>query len=240
MQAQELSHEIGTLNEKPLHAALKAWYAQPGDQFEVSVDGFVIDIVRGDLLIEIQTGNFSSIKRKMRTLVADHPVRLVYPIAWEKWIVRLAKDGGGDVLGRRRSPKRGAVEHLFGELVRLPRLLANPNFALEVLLTQEEEIRRYDGKRAWRRRGWVIQERRLLTVVDRRLFETPDDLAVFIPPDLAEPWTTADLAAAIDQPRWLARKMAYCLRKMDVVEAVGKQGNAILYRGSDCQSDLQP
>lgn len=237
MQAQA-SREIGTLNEKPLHAALKAWYAQPGDQFEVSVDGFVIDIVRGDLLIEIQTGNFSSIKRKVKALVDNHPVRLVYPIARVKWIVRLARDGSGDVLGRRKSPKRGAVEHLFGELVRLPRLLANPNFALEVLFTQEEEIRCYDGKRAWRRRGWVVQERRLLDVVDRRLFETPDDLAALVPSHLTEPWTTADLAAATGQPRWLARKMAYCLRKMGVVEVVGKQGNAVLYRGSDWQSDL--
>jgi hypothetical protein len=225
----QMAREIGTLNEGSLHAALKEWYAQPGDRFEVSVGGFVVDIVRGDLLIEIQTGNFSSIKRKMRALVQDHPVRLVYPIAREKWIVRLAKDGSGDVLGRRKSPKRGAIEHLFEELVRLPKLLANPNLALEVLFTQEEEIRCYDGKRAWRRRGWVIQERRLLDVVDRRLFETPPDLASLIPSNLAEPWTTADLAAATGQPLWLARKMAYCLRKMGAVEAVGKQGNAILY-----------
>ena len=27
---------IGLLNEKPLHASLKQWYAQPGDQFEVA------------------------------------------------------------------------------------------------------------------------------------------------------------------------------------------------------------
>jgi hypothetical protein len=238
MQSQE-SHEIGTLNEQPLHAALKEWYAQPGDQFEVSVDGFVIDIVRGDLLIEIQTGNFAAIKRKMRTLVRDHPVRVVYPIAREKWIVRLAKDGSGEVLGRRKSPKRGAAEHVFTELVRLPKLLVSPNFSVEVLLVQAEEIRSYDGKRGWRRHGWVIDERRLLEVVDRRLFETPDDLAVFVPPDLAEPWTTADLAAAVGQPRWLARKMAYCLRKMGAVEPVGKQGNAILYRRPDCRSGLQ-
>jgi hypothetical protein len=33
------------------------------DRFEVPVDGFVIDIVRDDLLIEIQTRNFSSLKR---------------------------------------------------------------------------------------------------------------------------------------------------------------------------------
>jgi hypothetical protein len=236
----QVSREIGTLNEGSLHAALKEWYAQPSDQFEVSVDSFVIDIVRGDLLIEVQTGNFSSIKRKVRTLLADHSVRLVYPIAREKWIVRLAKDGSGDVLGRRKSPKHGVIEHLFEELVRLPRLLANPNLSLEVLLTQEEEIRYYDGRRVWRRRGWVIQERRLLDVVERRLFETPDDLAALIPSDLAEPWTTADLAEAIGQPRWLARKMAYCLRKMSAVEPVGKRGNAILYNRSDCQSDSHP
>ena len=231
---------IGTLNEKPLHAALKEWYARPDDRFEVSVDDFVVDIVRDDLLIEIQTGNFSSIKRKVRALVDSHSLRLVYPIAREKWIVRLAQDGSGQVLGRRRSPKRGALEYLFEELVRLPKLLSNPNFALEVLLTQEEEVRCYDGRRAWRRHGWVIQERRLLDVVDRRLFEMPEDMLALLPADLPEPWTTADLAVGIDRPRWLARKMAYCLRKMGLVEPVGKQGNAILYRGPDRQIDLRP
>jgi len=240
MSIQQPFPEIGTLNEKPLHAALKDWYAQPGDQLEVSIDGFVVDIVRGDLLIEVQTGNFASIKRKVKRLVKDHPLRLVYPIPQDKWIVRLARDGSGDVLGRRKSPKRGAFVHVFAELVSFPKLLADANFSLEALLVQEEEVRRFDGKRAWRRRGWVIQERRLLEVVDHRLFETPDDLAAFVPPDLVEPWTTADLAVAIGQPRWLARKMAYCLRKMGVVEAVGKQGNAILYGGSDWQSDLRP
>jgi hypothetical protein len=46
---------IGQLNEKALHASLKQWYARPGDRFEVAVGGFVIDIVRAELLIEIQT-----------------------------------------------------------------------------------------------------------------------------------------------------------------------------------------
>jgi hypothetical protein len=227
--SQETPQEIGTLNEKPLHAALKEWYAQPGDRLEVPVDGFVVDIVRGDLLVEIQTANFSSIKRKIMALAKNHPMRLVYPVAREKWIVRLARDGSGDVLGRRKSPKRGAFEHVFAELVSFPKLVADASFSLEVLLVQEEEVRRYDGQRAWRRRGWVTQERRLLDAVDRRLFETPADLLALVPRDLAEPWTTSDLAAAINQPRWLARKMAYCLRKMGGIEPVGKQGNAILY-----------
>jgi hypothetical protein len=29
---------IGLLNEKPLHASLKQWYARPGDRFEVPVE----------------------------------------------------------------------------------------------------------------------------------------------------------------------------------------------------------
>ena len=50
-----------------------------------------------------------------------------------------------------------------------------------------------------------------------------------MPPALVEPFTTSELAAAIARPRRLAQRMAYCLREMGVIEAVGKQGNAILY-----------
>jgi len=219
---------ISTLNESPLHADLKSWYARPGDRLEVEIDGFIIDIVRGELLIEIQTANLSSLKKKLHTLAKDHHVRLVYPIPRDKWIVRLAEDGKS-ALSRRMSPKHGQVEDLFGELVRLPKLLANANFSLDILLTQEEEIRRYDGNRAWRRRGWVTHERRLLKVLDQKRFSTPAELGELLPPALAEPFTTSDLAAAIARPRRLAQRMAYCLRKMDLIEAVGKEGNAVLY-----------
>src|SRR5690349_24776811 len=100
---------VGLLNEKALHASLKQWYARQGDRFEVPVSGFVIDIVRDDLLIEIQTGSFASIKSKLSRLVRSHQVRLVYPIVQEKWIIRSATGDPGRVL-RRKSPKRGRLE----------------------------------------------------------------------------------------------------------------------------------
>jgi hypothetical protein len=219
---------IGSLNEKSLHADLKRWYAQPGDRFELLVDGFVIDIGRGELLIEIQTRNFSALKPKLAKLIAQHPVRLVYPIAQERWIVKLADDEQG-ILSRRKSPRRGAFTDLFKELVSFPHLLAEPNFSLEALLIQEEERRVYDGKRAWRRKGWVTHERRLLAVVDRRCFDTPADLATLLPAGLPDPFTTTDLAAALGQPRRLAGQMAYCLHKVGVLGRVGKRGRALLY-----------
>ena len=219
---------VGLLNEKPLHAALKAWYAQPDDRFEVVVDGSVIDIVRGELLVEIQTRGFSALKRKLEKLVASHPVRLVYPIAAEKWIVRLSDDGAIQG-GRRKSPKHGATSELFRELVSFPHLVSDPNFSLEVLLIQEEEVRQQGLARNWRRRGWGTVERRLVQVVDSRLFATPADLATLLPPTLDEPFTTAGLAAAIDQPRWLAQKMTYCLRSVGAIAEAGKQGKATRY-----------
>ena len=157
---------IGLLNEKPLHASLKQWYARPGDHFEVPVDGFVIDLVRDDLLIEIQTRNFFSIKSKLTKLTRSHQVRLIYPIVQEKWIVRSSADGRGSM--RRKSPKRGRIEDLFWELVSIPQLLSNPNFSLEVLMIRQEEVRRYEKKRRWRRKGWVVEGRELLDVLDQR------------------------------------------------------------------------
>lgn len=228
MTEAQSANQISTFNEKSLHAALKAWYARPGDRLEVQADGFIIDIVRDGLLIEIQTTSLASLKRKLFALTDHHQVRVVYPIPREKWLVKLAEDGHS-APSRRKSPKRGKIEDVFGELVSFPKLLAHPNFSLDVLLVQEEEIRRYDGTRAWRRRGWVTEERRLLQVVDRRRFCTPADVRELLPAALVEPFTTSDLAAAIARPRRLAQRMAYCLREMGVIEAVGKQGNAILY-----------
>lgn len=218
---------IGLLNEKQLHASLKQWYARPGDRLEVPVDGFVIDIVRDDLLIEIQTRNFSSIKSKLAKLVSYHRVRLVYPIVQEKWIVRSATRNGTKAT-RRKSPKKGRMEDLFWELVSIPQLLSNPNFSLEVLMIRGEEVRRYnDAKRRVRKR-WLIEGRRLLDVLDQRSFQHSVDWLRFLPDGL-ESFTTNDLASRMNTRRDLAQKMAYCLRKARMIDLIGKRGRANLY-----------
>jgi hypothetical protein len=114
-------------------------------------------------------------------------------------------------------------------MVSIAGLLAHPNFSLHVVLIQEEQIRRPDTTRSWRRKGWAAHERRLLQVVDHRLFKTPQDMLALIPITLLEPFTTTDLAKAIGQPIWLAQKMAYCLRTMGAIAVIGKRGRGILY-----------
>jgi hypothetical protein len=100
LPSTEAPNGIGTLKESSLHAGLKDWYAQPGDKLESPVDGYWIDLVRERLLIEIQTGSFSAIKPKLTRLLKNYPVRLVYPITREKWIVRVT--GDGRTIGRKR------------------------------------------------------------------------------------------------------------------------------------------
>lgn len=217
------------LREKPLHAALKQWCAEPGDRFEVAVGGFVIDVVRDDLLIEVQTSSFSKMKRKLVRLLDDgHRIRVVHPIASEKVIVRVGD--GGEVLGRRRSPKRGSSVDVFAELVSFPTLVDHPGLDLVIVLTREEELRRHQPGKAWRRKGWVVEERHLVEVLDSMLIRSSSDLADLLPAGLDDRFTTADLASRLGCPRRIAQQMTYCLRNTGQIVQTGKRGNAIEYR----------
>lgn len=221
------SPHVGTLREKPLHAALKAWAARPGDLVEHPVDGFVVDLVRGEQLIEVQTRGFASMKRKLASLLdAGHPVRIVHPIPVEKTIVKV--DGNGE-LTRRRSPKRGAPCDVFAELVSFPSLIEHPGLELDLVLTREEEYRTHQAGRAWRRKGWVVEERRLVDVIDVIPVACGTDLLALVPDDLPEPFTTADVAARLGRPRRLAQQATYCLRHAGAIRVVGKQGNTVEY-----------
>ena len=114
-------------------------------------------------------------------------------------------------------------------MVSIPHLLSNRNFSLEALMIREEEARRYEGKRRRRRGGWGIEERRLLEVLDRRLFKDTADWRGLLPEAL-ESFTSTDLATATATGVTLAQKMAYCFRKAGVIELIGKRGRANLYR----------
>jgi hypothetical protein len=230
---------IGLLNQRSLHSAIREWYALPGDRFETKVDGFIVDIVRGDLLIEIQTANLAAVSRKLHALAAEHKVLLVFPIPIEKHIIRVTKRRR-KVLSRRRSPKRGALIDLFDELVRIPHLLNHENFALEVLMTREEEIRCDDGKGSWRRKGVSITDRKLVEVVDRVLFRSKWDFLQFVPADMDQPFTNKGLSERTGSPVHMTRKITYCLKKMGVIKEVGKQGHELLFERAAAPSHARP
>ena len=219
---------VSVLYKSSLHSSIKDWYSVPGDRLEARVENYIIDIVRNDLLIEIQTRNFSAIKRKLRSLIDDYSVRLVYPIARRKWIVRVARSNG-EMISRRRSPKRGKLTDLFDELIWIPHLAGEDNFSMEVLMIEEEEIRCADGKGSWRRRGVSIKDRKLLDVVERVRFVEGGDFLRFLPSDLDQPFTNRSLAREIGVSVRQSRRITYCLKKMGAIREVGKRRNELLF-----------
>jgi len=196
---------------------LKRWLARPGDRFEQPVDGYVVDVMRGDMCIEVQTGGFSPLRVKLPRLLERHRVRLVVPIARNVIIERVSAAGR---VSRRRSPKHGRIEDIFERLVSVPALVGHERFELELLEIDEVE----------RRKGWRVQGRDLVDVVERNLIRGAHDLAALLPTSLPEIFSTADIERRAALPRSTAQQMVYCLRAVGALVRVGKQGNAHLYR----------
>ena len=220
---------IGTLNEGPLHQALKSLYSEGEATEEVCVGSYVAD-VRGadDVLYEIQTGGFANLKKKLGTLVENHRVVLVHPIAQIRYIVKLPVREDEEAT-RRRSPKRGSIADIVAELVSIPLLLNHPNFELEVVLIEEDEVRVFAPEKVRGRKGWRVVQRRLVEVLEQHRFCSAADLFYLVPGELPETFTTKDLAEAMQQPRWIAQKLAYCLREAGEITLCGKEGNALCY-----------
>ena len=220
---------IGELNERSLHRALKAHYAEPGSLTEQAIDGYVADIVVDGGIVEIQTGMFSPLKRKLPRLLERNRVTLVHPIARDRYIVKPTADGHG-VMSRRMSPKHGSVFSIFAALASIPTLLGHANLTLEVVITVEEELRVPHRRRNRRRGGWTAVDRRLVEIVDIHRIEHMADLFAMLDTELPGEFTTADLASAMRASRRLGQQAAFCFREAGLSEICGKNRNALIYR----------
>lgn len=216
--------------ETSLHRQLKEIYADGEAQFEAPLQTFRIDVVCGDQLVEIQHGSLAAIRDKVSQLLRSHRVLVVKPIVRCKWIVR-QDSRGGRVLSRRRSPKRGDVLDVFHELIYFTRVFPHANLVLEVPLVEIEEWR-YPGhgrRRRWRVNDHQIEDQKLLRVDRVHRFRNGSDLIQLLPAGLPRPFHTGHLADQCGIPRWVAQRIAYCLRKMKLAHEAGKAGNARLY-----------
>lgn len=223
---------IGTYAETGLHAALKLHYAGDDGELEVRVGPYWIDVRRNAQLIEIQTGNFSSVRHKLASLLVDHDVLLVHPIASERHLLWL--DDQDKVTKRRKSPTRGRIEDIFDQLVAFPQLVDHPRFTVRVVMTCEELLRVRTKRRKRFDRGWKSVDRKLVRIVSEHSFFSRSDFAALLPAELPTIFTVREVAEFARLPQRTAQRMVYCLRRMAVIDVVGKQGRALAY--ARCES----
>jgi hypothetical protein len=219
--------------ETSLHRQLKALYAGEharSEQESRKLAGYRIDVVRGEELVEIQHGSLGAIRGKIAKLLEKHPVRVVKPLIARKTLIKLESEGGREI-SRRLSPKQATVLDLFHELVYFTSVFPHARLTLEVPLVTVEE-RRIPGhgkRRRWRRNDHVVHDLSLVDILATHTFQTNADLLALLPTSLPQPFHTGDLASGLQIQRWIAQRIAYCLRKMGGATIVGKQGNALQY-----------
>ena len=102
---------------------------------------------------------------------------------------------------------------------------------LDVPLVEIEEWR-YPGhgrRRRWREDDFRVEDQLLVAIVSENRFCDTMDLLRLLPDGLSQPFHTGQLAERLAVDRWIAQRIAYCLRKTGGLVHAGKQGNALLY-----------
>jgi hypothetical protein len=217
--------------ETSLHRELKLFCAGAEARTEVRCGSYRIDAVVGQELIEIQHGSLAAIRDKIRRLLSEHTVRVVKPIVAGKLLVKRARKNGR-VVERRRSPKRGSVLDVFHELIYFTKVFPHPRLTLEIVLVDVEEWR-YPGRgrrRRVRKGDFQVEDQKLVAIHDRQLLRTAGDLCLLAGCDLSTPFDTADLSRRLGVDRWVAQRVAYCLREMGAVQQIAKRGNTPIYQ----------
>ena len=81
-------------------------------------------------------------------------------------------------------------------------------------------------------KGVSVKDRKLLSVLDRTIFEDSQDFLEFLPKELDGYFTNKVLAYKLGISIRLAQKISYCLRKMGAISIAGKKSNELIFQVS--------
>jgi hypothetical protein len=224
-----LNRKIGTLGEKTLHAVLKYFY-EPDVAFqEVKVGPYVADIAREGAIVEIQTRAFDRLREKLSFYLSEgFVVTVVYPIPAIKWICKV-NETNGELLEKRKSPKKGTVFDVMPELYKIKPLLGHKNLDFEILLLEVQDIRRVTGKRKGKKQKTERFECIPLTLLERRRFGCWHGYQDFLPDQLPETFTSTTFSELTHLSVSKASLTLNLLLSVGLVERIGKEGRSYLY-----------
>lgn len=220
---------IGTLSEKTTHAIFKNFYAPDEDMHEIPIDNYVADIYTGSEIIEIQTRQFNKMRDKLTAFLPFYPVTIVHPIPREKWLYWIDEETGDRSKGR-KSPRKGTAYEGFVELYKIKMFLKDPNLRIKLVLTDMEEYKLLNGWSKDKKKGSTRYDRIPLKIAEEIDIECLQDYMQFIPYDLIEPFTVKAFAKAAKINNQRAQVVIHILYHVGVIERIGKEGNAFLYK----------
>lgn len=224
-------NNIGRLREKKLHSVLKYYYCSDSNYHEVRTGRYVADIKTKNNIIEIQTGNFHTMKNKLDYYLSlpDVTVTIVYPIAYTKW-VSWVDTNTGEVSPKRKSPKKGSIYHILPELYSLKDYIFRDGISFRVCLIDLIEYKVLNGWSDDKKRGSSKLDREPIALLDDVLFEDIEDYYKFVPHSLPVEFTKKEWEKETKLSPKNSGLALLFLRKIGIVEQVGKKGRAYLYQ----------
>lgn len=223
--------KIGTLSEKTTHAVLKHYFEPDESRHEIKVEGYFADIQNQEGIIEIQTGNFNQLRKKLNVFLELAPVTLVYPIPHIKWLYWMDEETGRTTPGR-RSPKKGTPYMAFFELYKIKSYLLHPNLSICIVLINMEEYKLLNGWSRDKKRGASRVDRIPTEIVQQLYVHNAEQYGSLVPEGLPEGFTSRDYKKQTGLSLSSAQTALNVLTYTGAVERIGKTGNSYLYTRS--------
>ena len=219
---------IGTLGEKTLHAALKAYYEPDAESHEIKIGRYIADIVGENGIIELQTRSFDKLRKKLEAFLSVAHVSVVYPVAAVKKLLWIDPQTG-EISKPRKSPRKGVAQDVFRELYKIRPLLSHPNLSIRIALLEIEEYRCRDGWSADGKKGATRCDRIPSVFIKEIVLNTPSDYRQLLPEILPSPFTAKDYQKAAGIRLSDAQTALLLLYELGVVARIEKCGRAYQY-----------
>lgn len=139
IEEKEIQTSIGTKQERTLHQYLKYYFCPDSKYHEQKCNGYIIDILKNNEIIEIQTGSFNAMRKKLDCLLEKYPITIVYPIINQKQVYNL--DDNGELINNKKSPKKEHPLKIGKELYKINYLLNHPNLKFICAVVNIDEYR---------------------------------------------------------------------------------------------------
>ena len=225
---QRERYGIGTLAEKTMHNVLKNYYSKGEDYQEIPINEFVADIYMDGHIIEIQTGNFNKLRRKLDSFLQEYKVTIVYPLAYTRYLTYIDKETGR-LSDKRKSPRKDTYYTAFKELYKIKTYLNHPNLSIKLVKLEVDEYKLESGYSKSRRRRaekYDIVPRELIEELD---ITRPEDFIQLIPMELDEKFTVKDFSKAAKIHDSYGGLILNVFNYLGIVNRVGKSGNSYIY-----------
>ncbi|MCL2698312.1 MAG: HAD family hydrolase [Oscillospiraceae bacterium] len=131
-------NDVGTLNEKLIHASLKHYFSTNPDR-EAKIGGYYADAAGENGIYEIQTAGWDKLKNKLSVFLEASHVTVVYP--YEQRVHNIfTNEITGELIKKSTVRNNKNMTSFFLELYRIKGFLTHPNLSVCIAGLEVEKI----------------------------------------------------------------------------------------------------